>query len=162
MEPASTHPRKLLRWEWWVLFLLATLCLVLAVAGKGRKQAIIYDDFLRRAPLIQEGLEAFAKEHEGRFPPDAMFTRRPAGLEDRYIAWSDSWNIDYDVHPNDKGGWFVCLEFVGPYGQPEYFALCQKPDIRKNYGKGEPIPGHSNRIWLVRENAPIMPPIPRP
>lgn len=162
MRPASSHPRNLLRWEWWVLFLLVALCLVLAVAGRGRKQARIYDDFLRRAPLIQESLEAFAKDHGGRFPPDAMFTRRPAGLDDSYIAWSENWNIDYDVHPNQAGGWLVCLEFVGPYGEPEYFALCQDPAIRKYYGKGEPIPGHSNRIWLVRENAAVMPKNQRP
>lgn len=157
MAPKSPHPRQLLRWEWWVLLLLVALCLVLAVAGKGRKQARIYEDFLRRAPQIQQSLEAFAKDHNGRFPPDAMFTRRPQGLDDRYIAWSDSWNIDYDVHPNGAGGWFVCLEFVGPYGEPEYYALCLDPEIRKNHGTGTPIPGRSNRIWLVREEAQVMP-----
>lgn len=157
MVPASTHPRNLLRWEWWVLLLLVALCLFLAVVGRGRRQARIYDDFLSRALVVQESLESFAKDHQGRFPPDAMFTRRPSGLNDRYIAWSDSWHIDYDVHPNEKGGKFVCLEFVGPYGYPEYFALCLDPQLRKKYGKGEPIPGRANRIWLVREDAPIMP-----
>ena len=160
MEPISTHPQKILRWEWWALIILVALCLVLAVAGKGRKQARIYKGFLKQAPIIQEAREAYAKDHNGRFPPDAMSTRRPQGLDDRYIEWSDSWLIDYDVHQNGAGGWFVCLEFVGPYGVPEYYALCQDPEVRGKYGRGEPIPGRANRIWLIREDAPIMPKIP--
>lgn len=144
------------RWELWVLLLLVGLCLFLAIAGKGRKQARIYQGFLQQAPLIQQALESYAKDHDGRFPPDAMSVRRPRGLDDRYIVWSDSWLIDYDVHENGTGGWFVCLEFVGPYAEPEYHALCQDAEIRKKYGRGQPIPGKSNRIWLVRESAPIM------
>ena len=160
MKPISTHPQKILPWEWWALIFLVSLCLVLAVAGKGRKQARIYKGFLKQAPIVQEALEAYAKDHNGRFPPDAMSTRRPQGLDDRYIDWSDSWLIDYDVHPNGAGGWFVCLEFVGPYGVPEYYALCQDSEIRKEYGRGQPIPGRANRIWLIREDANIMPKIP--
>jgi hypothetical protein len=160
MKPNPSHPGKMLRWEWWILFLLVALCLFLAIAGKGRKQARIYQEFLKQAPLIQEALESYANDHGGRFPPDAMSTRQPQGLDDRYIVWSDSWLIDYDVHKNNAGGWFICLEFVGPYGEPEYYALCQDAELRNKYGRGQPIPGKANRIWLVRENAPIMPSVP--
>lgn len=160
MASSSPNPDKLFRWEWWLLVIFLALCLFLAVAGKGRKQARIYDDFLGRAPLIHKALECFAHENQGRFPPDAMLTNRPQGLDDRYIAWSPYWLIDYEVHENGTGGWFVCLEFVGPYGDAEYHALCLDADLRANYGRGQPIPGRANRIWLVCEDAPIMPKLP--
>ena len=89
-----------------------------------------------------------------------MSTRRPPGLGDGYIVWRESWFIDYDAHPNGRGGYYVCLEFVGPRGEPQYYGLCNDPLKRKRYGRGQPIPGQTNRIWLVREDARVMPPAP--
>jgi len=156
------HPLGLAPWERWVLIGLLILCLVLAVAGRHRRQRRAYEDFLRRAKMIEQALERFAADHQGRFPPDAMFTNRPPYLDDRYLAWDPEWLIDYDVGDNRRGGRFVCLEFCGPTGKRRYFGLCHDPALRARYGRGQPIPGQRNRIWVIREEAPILPPPPRP
>jgi len=151
------YPGRLAGWELWLLVAMVAACVGLACAGKGRKEREAYRGFLQAAPRVAAALEAFARDHGGRFPPDAMFVRRPDGLSDKYINWRPSWKIDYEVHPNGRGGEFVCLEFGGPFKHRQYFALCRKPWVRARYGRGEPIPGHTNRIWLVRERAAIMP-----
>lgn len=152
------YPGPLSKWERWLVAGLLLLCLGLAVAGKGRRQRAAYDAFLKNAPRVAAALEAYAADHGGRFPPDAMFVRSPAGLSPKYIDWHGSWRIDYEVHDNGHGGSFVCLEFGGPFNERRYFALCRKPWVRQKYGRGQPVPGYSNRIWLVREQAPIIAP----
>ena len=83
---AIAFPGFLSRWELAVIAAAIALLLVLALAGKGRRQREAYENFLRRAPKIEAALLAFAKDHDGRFPPDAMFTGMPQGLGP-YIAW---------------------------------------------------------------------------
>jgi hypothetical protein len=144
------------RWELWLLVGLAVLCLVLAVAGRGRRERQRYQDFLERAPRIEKALHAFAADHGGRFPPDARFTNPPPGLHPDYLDWEAGWLIDYDAHPNAKGGHYVCLEFCGPTGERHYYGLCNQPRLRRLFGRGQPIPGHANRIWVVAEEAPIL------
>jgi hypothetical protein len=153
---ASFRPALLSRWEWWVLAVLIGLCLALSLWGKGRRQRQAYDNFLARAPVVQAALERFAADHGGRFPPDGMHTSCPPGFEDRYLAWDRRWNIDYDVYDNGRGGKYVCLEFCGPFKETVYGGLCRNPNYRRLYGRGQPIPGQLNRIWLIREQAPIM------
>jgi len=138
------------------LVILISLLLALSLLGKGRRQREAYENFLARAPVVQEALERFAADHGGKFPPDGVHTGRPPGLGDQYLAWQHAWNIDYEVYDNGHGGKYVCLEFCGPFNSPVYFALCRNPKYRRLYGRGQPIPGQSNRIWLVREQAPIM------
>jgi hypothetical protein len=154
----GAHPRHLARWELWLLAGLAALCLVLALTGLGRREEERYERFLERAPRIEKALKAFAADHQGKYPPDATFTRRPPGLDDEYIDWSQDWLIDYDVHPNGQGGRFVCLEFCGPTGERHYYGLCNDPELRARFGRGEAIPGHANRIWVVEEQAEIADP----
>jgi len=152
---------KFVRWERWVLSLLLAVCLFLAVQGKARREPEPVLLFLERAARIEAALERFAAEHKGAFPPDAFSVRRPHGLDDRYIKWDQAWLIDYEVHPNGQGGRYVCLEFVGPRGKREYLGLCNRPEIRQRYGRGQAIPLYDHRIWVIREQAPIMPAPPR-
>ncbi|MEW5914312.1 MAG: hypothetical protein AB1814_17295 [Thermodesulfobacteriota bacterium] len=145
-----------------MLALLLAVSLLLAVYGKLRREPEPVLLFLDRAERIEAALERFAADHHGAFPPDAFSVKRPYGLEDRYIKWRESWLIDYEVHPNGRGGEYVCLEFVGPRGKREYLGLCDNPEIRRRYGRGQAIPRCDNRIWVIREQARIMPLPPRP
>ncbi|MFH1035483.1 MAG: hypothetical protein V1806_13320 [Pseudomonadota bacterium] len=151
-----SRPLDFKRWEWWILVLAVGLLVFLATYGKGRRERLAYEHFLQQAPLVQAALERFAADHDGQFPPDAMMTSRPAGLDDRYIKWRKGWKIDYEVHENEQGGQAVCLEFCGPFDERLYYGLCKKPEYRRLYGRGQPIPGHVNRIWVISENAAIM------
>ena len=150
------RPLDFKRWEWWILVLAVGLLVFLAAHGKGRLERLAYERFLEVAPQVQAALERFAADHEGKFPPDAMMTSRPAGLSDKYIKWHKNWKIDYEVHDNQHDGKAVCLEFCGPFDERLYFGLCKVPAYRRLYGRGQPIPGHVNRIWVIREEAPIM------
>lgn len=145
-----------------MLVAVVATMLFMATAGKGRRQREAYERFLVHAPLVTEALERFASDHDGAFPPDAMFTNSPQGLDDRYIHWDSGWKIDYEVRDNGGGGQFVCLEFGGPFNERQYFGLCNVPEYRRKYGRGQPIPGQTNRIWLVREAATILPAAPPP
>lgn len=149
------------KWEISVLVVAVALLTALALVGMGRVEREAYQNFLRRAPMVQKALEHYARDHEGRFPPDAMFTYRPQGITEQYIDWDREWNIDYEVRGNGEGGQFVCLEFCGPYQKRRYYGLCNNPKYRAKYGRGEAIPGTANRIWMIRESAPIMPKEPR-
>ncbi len=159
MEAAATitRPAGMGRWEWILLTAAVGLCVALALISRGKADKHAYTRFLAAAPKIQAALEAYAADHQGRFPPDAMATNPPQGLHPDYIWWSRGWAVDYEVHPNGKGGKFVCLEFLGPLRQKLYQGLCRKPELRRRYGRGQPIPGTMNRIWVIRESAPIMP-----
>jgi hypothetical protein len=161
LPAVTTHlqmPRPLdfKRWEWWVLVLAVGLLIFLATYGKGRRERLAYERFLEVAPQVQAALERFAADHNGQFPPDAMMTNRPAGLTDNYIKWRNSWKIDYEVHDNGQDGQTVCLEFCGPFDERLYFGLCKNPQYRRLYGRGQPIPGHVNRIWVISENANVQ------
>ena len=149
-------PAFLARWELAVIVAAVVLLLVLALAGKGRRQREAYENFLSRAPKIEAALRAYAADHDGRFPPDAMFTGMPQGMGP-YIDWNERWKIDYEAHKNGKGGYYVCMEFCGPYKERLYFGLCNKPEYRAKYGKGQPVPGKVNRLWVVSEDAKLMP-----
>lgn len=154
---SHTHPVDLRAWERWALIVLCGALIFLAAHGKGRKEREAYERFLELAPQVQAALERFAADHDDRFPPDAMHTARPRGLDAKYIGWDQEWKIDYEVHDNGQGGHSVCLEFGGPFDQRYYFGLCKNPAYRRLYGRGQAIPGHFNRIWVVRESARIMP-----
>lgn len=150
------HPPTLHWVEWLVVIALVLVCLVLGVKGLGRKNKNAYQVFGETAPQIQAALERFAADHQGCFPPDAAPNRPPRGFTDEYIPWRPEWKIDYEAKDNGSGGAFVCLEFGGPYRRQQYLKLCEDPEIRRRYGRGQPIPNQRNRIWVVRENAPIM------
>jgi hypothetical protein len=155
--PPKLRPRGLLIWELLAIGLAVAILLVFSIAGKGRRERAAYQRFLERAPVIQAALERYAADNKGHFPPDGSFTNPPPGLDETYIKWDPQWKVDYDVHPNGKGGMYVCMEFCGPYKERWYFGLCNNPEYRRNYGRGQAIPGKYNRIWVVREQAPIMP-----
>lgn len=142
-------------YEKWTLAVLVTLFVVMAVEGMGRKERDMYQQWLDHAQAVTQALERFAADHDGRFPPDAMSCERPSGLDDSYIRWNPNWRIDYEVRANEQGGDLVCLEFGGLLRERRYFGLCNQPELRRLYGRGQPIPGYINRIWVVREQAPI-------
>ena len=150
------RPLDLSRWERWALVIVVAALVFLAVEGRDRKEREAYERFQQQAPLVAQALERYASDHEGRFPPDAMFCQRPLGLNDEYIMWNPAWKIDYEVHDNGHDGQYVCLEFGGPFKQRLYFGLCNVPEYRRKYGRGQDIPGQLNRIWLIREQAEIQ------
>ena len=142
-------------WEWWALALILALSLGLALKGYYLREPHPVRVFLERAEIIDQAARRFADDHGGAFPPDGIITRRPAGLDDRYIHWDDRWLIDFEAAPNGKGSHYVCLEFTGPNGRHEYRRLCANPEFRRRYGAGQPIPGYENRIWVIAEEARI-------
>lgn len=156
MDRALLRPLDFSRWERWALAALLVLLVFLAVEGRDRKERDLYERFQDQAAKVQQALERYAADHQGRFPPDAMFCARPEGLGDDYIRWDPGWKIDYEVRDNGQGGQYVCLEYGGPFKQRLYFGLCNVPEYRRKYGRGEAIPGQINRIWLIREQADIM------
>ncbi len=153
---ASIRPTLLRRWEVWAIVAAVGVCLVLSLLGKGRRQRAAYEDFAEHASMVQRAVEQFAADHGGKFPPDGTHTAAPPGLDEKYLRWDRGWKIDYEVHDNGQGGKFVCLEFCSPYKEIIYAGLCRNPEYRRLYGRGQPIPGHLNRMWVIREQAPIM------
>ncbi|MCB2225380.1 MAG: hypothetical protein KQH53_01790 [Desulfarculaceae bacterium] len=154
---ASNPLARLKAWEWWALAVILALSMGLTLRGLYLREPQPVRVFLERAQQIDEAARRFAADHNGAFPPDGIITRRPAGLIDRYIRWNDAWLIDFETGPNGKGGHYVCLEFTAPHGRHEYRGLCRNPEYRERYGEGQPIPGSDNRIWLIEENARVMP-----
>ena len=148
-------PGGMARWEKLTVAVIVGVCVVLGVAGRHRKINKAYEQFLELAPRIEAAARAFAADHGGAFPPDGIGVQAPPGLSPRYIRWQRSWNIDYEAHPNGKGGMFICLEFCGPFKHPRYLGLCRKPELRRRYPRGEPIPGCTNRIWVIAEQARV-------
>ncbi len=151
------HPSKLTIYELLVIGIAVAVCLSLALAGRGRKIRGATERFLEVIPRVAKALEDYAADHQGRFPPDAMKTACPQGLEPKYIKWDHDWHLDYDVHDNGAGGKYVCIEWCGPFSKPAYHGLCNNVEMRRKYGRGEPVPDSLNRLWLVRESAQIMP-----
>ncbi len=150
------------RWEIWIVAVLALALTALAVHGKQKHCAEGYEQFIKNAEVIEEALTKYADENGG-YPSDACAYGRPPGLNTRYMRWKREWNIDYEVRDNMHGGIFVCLEYCGPEGAVRYRGLCNVPEYRKAYPKGQPIPGEINRIWVIRESAKVLPcPTPPP
>lgn len=159
--PLNT-PSTMKRWEILAVAVLALALTALAVHGRQKHSAEVYDQFIKNAAIIEEALAKYAEEHGG-YPSDACAYGRPPGLNTRYMRWKREWNIDYEVRDNKHGGIFVCLEYCGPEGGVRYKGLCDKKNYRIKYPKGQPIPGEINRIWVIKESAKILPcPTPLP
>lgn len=152
----SFKASRLKTWEWWALVGILVLSLGLALKGYYLREPHPVRIFLERAELIEQAARRFAADHGGAYPPDGIITRRPAGLDDRYIHWDDRWLIDFEAGPNGQGSHYVCLEFTGPNERHEYRRLCANPEYRRRYGEGQPIPGYENRIWVIAEKARIF------
>ncbi|MBA4393027.1 MAG: hypothetical protein C0407_05695 [Desulfobacca sp.] len=136
---------------------------ILAIVQTIRGREAPYKQFVERAKLIGQALDAFAKDHGGRYPDDGQNNHSPPGLSPTYIQWKEEWNIDYEVHDNGQGGKYVALEFLGPYRPNQVFnslGLTREPNNRKIYGRGQSIPRKKNRIWVFFEKAPIYYPKP--
>lgn len=151
----SKIPLKLLKLELVIIALAVLVCVVLALRGQDRMNRNAENAFLAAASLMHMGLEAYSADNHGCFPFDAGPAERPWGLSDKYVKWDKDWKIDYDAKDNGKGGFFVCMEFGGPYRSHRYRKLCEDPELRRLYGDGRGIPHHRNRIYVVREQAPI-------
>jgi hypothetical protein len=149
------------RWEWFITLALMLVISVLAVVQTIRGREAPYKAFIERAGLIGQALEAFARDHDGRYPDDGIDNHSPPGLSPQYIQWNEQWNIDYEVHDNGHGGKFVALEYLGRYEKGQLFkstGLTRNPDYRKIYGQGQLVRGHFNRIWVFYEEALIYQP----
>jgi hypothetical protein len=137
-----------------LMVIIATVAVFQTIRGREAH----YKDFVRRAGLISQALEAFARDHRGRYPDDGTDNHGPPGLSPAYIQWKEEWNIDYEVHDNGRGGKFVALEYLGRYQKGQSFnatGLTRDPMKRKNFGRGQLIPGSTNRIWVFYEQALI-------
>ena len=148
-------------WEWAVLLCLLIFITVLAVVQTLRGREAPFQEFAARAARVGQALEAFARDHGGCYPYDGVDNQAPPGLSPQYIDWQEEWNIDYEVHPNGSGGYYVALEYLGRYKKNrDYHALglANNPVYRKKYGRAQPIPGELTRIWVYHESAPICPP----
>ena len=149
------------RLEWVITLTLVLAISILAVVQTIRGREAQYKVFIERAGLIGQALEAFARDHGGRYPDDGIDNHSPPGLSPHYIQWKEEWNIDYEVHDNGHGGKFVALEYLGPYQKGQRYnsmGLTRDPKNRRAYGRGRVIPGHLNRIWVYYEEAPIYQP----
>jgi hypothetical protein len=146
------------RGEGLIIILLMLFISILAIVQTVRGREAPYKQFIERAGLIGQALEAFAKDHGGRYPDDGQNSQSPPGLSPNYIQWEEEWNIDYEVHDNGRGGTYVALEYMGRYQPNRPFnsqGLTRDPLNRKIYGQGQLIPRKTNRIWVFWEAAPI-------
>jgi hypothetical protein len=147
-------------WEWGILLLLMAFISVLAIVQTLKSREEPFRQFAARAVQIGRALEAYARDHGDCYPPDGIDNQPPPGLSPRYIEWREEWNVDYEVHPNGKGGFFAALEYLGRYKKNrEYHALglTKNPVYRQRYGRAEHIPGQLTRIWVFQESVPIFP-----
>lgn len=147
-------------WEWGVLLVLMVFISVLAIVQTLKSREAPFQQFASRAAQVGEALEAYARDHGGCYPPDGIDNQAPPGLSPGYIDWREEWNVDYEVHPNGRGGHFAALEYLGRYKKNrEYHALglCKNPAYRRQYGRAQHIPGQLTRIWVFHESAPICP-----
>ena len=149
------------RLEWLITLALMLIISILAVTQTLRGREAQFKEFILRAGMIGQALEAFARDHGGRYPDDGIDNQSPPGLSPKYIQWKEEWNIDYEVHDNGQGGKFVALEYLGRYQKGQAFhalGLTRNPNHRKIYSRGQPLPGKINRIWVFYEQAPIYEP----
>jgi hypothetical protein len=148
-------------WIWGVTLILMILVTLLAISRTIKSREIPYQEFRDRAKEIGQALEAFARDHGGRFPDDGTDNNSPPGLSPKYIQWKKEWNVDYEVHDNGHGGNYIALEYLGRYKNNFLFhaqGLTRNPDYRRLYGRGQLIPKRLNRIWVFYEAAPIYRP----
>jgi hypothetical protein len=148
-------------WEWLIMVTAMLIISILAVIQTQKVREGPFRDFIGRAVLIGQALEAFSRDHGGRYPDDGIDHYSPAGLSPKYIEWKEEWNIDYEVHDNGHGGKYIALEYLGKYQKGRAFhalGLTRNPVYRKIYGRGQLIPGKLNRIWVFYEEAPIFNP----
>jgi hypothetical protein len=149
------------RWEWFITLALMLIISIVAMTQTIRGREAQFKEFIQRAGMIGQALEAFARDHGGRYPDDGIDNQSPPGFSPKYIQWKEDWNIDYEVHDNGQGGKFVALEYLGRFQKGHAFhalGLNSNPNYRKIYGRGQPIPGNMNRIWVFYEQAPIYEP----
>ena len=140
-------PASLARWETAAIAVAVALLLVLALAGKGRRQRQVYEIFQRRAANVEAALEEFAEDHQGRFPPDAMFTGMPQGLRP-YIRWDEKWKIDYEAPSQRQGRALRLHGILRAIQGADLFRAVQQPrvpgEIRQGpagAGQGQPAVG---------------------
>lgn len=157
-------PIKLNRLELIAVGFIIAVSLTIGWARVDHRMSKAYASFLELAPQVEKALERFAQDHDGHFPPPVDPGRRPPGLDDSYLEWDPMWGLAYDARKNGRkdlkpgeGDCYVCLEFMPPPTRRAFHRLCRYPLLRQRYGRGQPIPGEGNRIWLVREKARIMP-----
>ena len=158
-EPWVKHPLALAGWEWGFLVAVLALCWGYSLWSFVRCDYASVEEFLARAPQLEAALKRQAAL-EGGFPPDTMGCNPPQGWDPKEAPWRRNWRIDYEVHPNGMGGYFVALEFLGCLRQPQYMGLGMDPGYRRLHGRGQKVPGTSNRLWLVAESAPLREPTP--
>jgi hypothetical protein len=147
-------------WEWGLLLVLMSFISVLAIVQTVKSREAPFKEFAARAVQIGQALEAYARDHGGCYPPDGIDNQAPPGLSPQYIDWREEWNVDYEVHPNGRGGYFAALESLGRFKRNrEYHALglTRNPAYRRQYGRAQHIPGQLTRIWVFRESVPICP-----
>jgi hypothetical protein len=145
-------------WAWVINLVLMLLIALLATVQTGKGRELPFREFREHAREIGLALEAFARDHGGRYPTDGVDNNSPPGLSPKYIQWQKEWNVDYEVHDNGHGGRYVALEYLGRYKKDTEFhaiGLTRDPNYRKLYGQGQPIPRRLNRIWVFHEEAPI-------
>jgi hypothetical protein len=145
-------------WAWGLTLALMFSIALLAVVRTVKGREIPFEEFRGHAREIAKALEAFARDHGGRFPDDGKDNDSPPGLSPKYIQWNKEWNVDYEVHDNGHGGRYIALEYLGRYRTDVPFhaqGLTRDPTTRRLYGRGQPIPRRLNRIWVFYEEAPI-------
>lgn len=144
--------------EWGIILVLMAVITVLAIVQTIRGREAPFKEFASRAVRIGRALEAYARDQGGCYPPDGVDNQAPPGLSPKYISWQEDWNVDYEVHPNGLGGYFLALEYLGRYNRKysnHALGLTRNPEYRKKYGQAQRIPGWNTRIWVFHEQAPV-------
>ena len=144
--------------EWGIILVLMAVITILAIVQTIRGREAHFKEFASRAVRIGQALEAYARDQGGCYPPDGGGNQAPPGLSPKYIPWPIEWNVDYEVHPNGHGGYYLALEYLGRYNKKysnPALGLTANPEYRKQYGRAQRIPGWPTRIWVFHEQAPI-------
>jgi hypothetical protein len=168
-QERNDSPVRLSRLEAALVGIIIALSLAIGWARVDHRMVKAYASFQDMAPMVQKALEHFAQDHDGRFPPAVAPGLRPPYLSSKYIDWNPEWGIAYDARPKVKpdgryhrNDCYVCLEFMPPPSHKDFHRLCRYKQLRAQYGRGQSIPGESNRIWVIRESAKVLPLPPPP
>ena len=78
-------------WGWAINLGLMLLIAVLAIVQTGRGRELPFREFQEHARAIGLALEAFARDHGGRYPADGVDNNSPPGLSTRAISRTAAW-----------------------------------------------------------------------
>ncbi|HXG64073.1 MAG TPA: type II secretion system protein, partial [Blastocatellia bacterium] len=143
-----------------LLIVVAILGIVAAIAVPNllnSREAAKQAWFQGTARGISASLGVYANRNNGRFPQDSFGFQAPGNnankwMNDTGFLWRNEWRIDYDVHRNSAGNYYIALSYRGIPGAPTTSNLIRNETLRGQFPFGEAIPGTKERFFIFYDN----------